>query len=79
MSGSRSRLRDRVPAPRTVTIEMTPRQAEQFYDALWEVATTRRQPYAKGKQAALAELRRRIFDAAELWEAAPSGESGGTR
>ena len=67
MSGSRSRLRDRPGPPiRSVEIVMTPRQAEGFYDALREVAITRRIPYAQGKRAALDELRRRILVAADL-------------
>lgn len=66
MSGSRSRLRDRPNPVRSVEVVMTPRQAEQFYDALWYVACTGRQPYTKGGRAALDELRRRIIVAAEL-------------
>lgn len=66
----RSRLRDRLGPPvRTVTMSMTPRQAEQFYDALWIVAVHHREPWTLGGRRALDELRRRLVVAAELWSA----------
>jgi len=64
---SRSAFRDQSGPPvQTVTVMMTPRQAEAFYDALWIVAEHHREPWTKGGRAALAELRRRLAVAAEL-------------
>jgi hypothetical protein len=67
MKRCRSRLRDRPGPPiRMVEVVMTPRQAEMFYDALWEVANERYLGLSATKRSYLAELRRRIIVAAEL-------------
>lgn len=64
MGRPRSKLRDR--GVRYLEIDMTPAQAEQFYDALWYVARTGEAPRTPGRLATLDELRRRIIVAADL-------------